>query len=82
MQEGEKHLRFFKKSFGRLADFRHMYSESKTLPPANISQKILDRGGGLCIIKIEKVSFISFIPKRGGFHEASRRNRVTPVIRF
>ena len=36
MQEGEKHLRFFKKSFGRLADFRYMYSESKTLPPANI----------------------------------------------
>ena len=45
MQEGEKHLRFFKKSFGRLADFRYMYSESKTLPPANIFQKILDRGG-------------------------------------
>jgi hypothetical protein len=59
-----------------------MYSESKTLPLANIFQKILDRGGGMCIIKIEKVSFAPFIPKRGGSDEASRRNRVTPVIRF
>ena len=46
MQEGEKHLRFFKKSFGRLTDFRHMYSESKTLPPANIFPKKYLTGGG------------------------------------
>ncbi len=38
MQEGEKHLRFFKKSFGRLADFRYMYSESKTLPPGEFEK--------------------------------------------
>lgn len=87
MQEGEKHLRFFKKSFGRLADFRYMYYENGIsvklpLPNRYFPEKILDRGGGMCIIRIEKVTFVPFIPKRGGSDEAARRNRVTPVIRF
>ena len=36
----------------------------------------------MCIIRIEKVSFDPFILTRGGSDEASRRNQVTPVIRF
>ena len=54
MQEGEKHLRFFKKSFGRLADFRHMYYEhgiSVKLPlgPTGIFPKKYLTGGAECV---------------------------------